>query len=176
MRNAFVALCDLASENRWCWKIHCTTCASSDLRISFQLLLKGHHPDHSSNWNNMINSILKDHSFNLREIVHISNMDRQTMLLNIVSQASIKEIREVALFPDWLGYIGLVMFACEETEFRKQILANSISPQFISELKHTPVASSLRSKLENDSLWWKDLEIIEDGYMQSDLKLNMNTM
>lgn len=44
-RNAFVAVCEYASNMQWCWNAMCTTCGHMDFRRAFSMLAKGMHPD-----------------------------------------------------------------------------------------------------------------------------------
>ena len=39
--NAFEVLCLWASQNRWCWKIPCTTCGNQKFRIGLLLIARG---------------------------------------------------------------------------------------------------------------------------------------
>ena len=49
-RNPFVALCEYASTNNWCWKLFCTTCGHGAFGISISKLVHGKHPDDDSFW------------------------------------------------------------------------------------------------------------------------------
>jgi hypothetical protein len=45
VRNAFAALCALASTERWCWNINCTTCGHGCFRYGFYEISRGRHSD-----------------------------------------------------------------------------------------------------------------------------------
>lgn len=42
--DAFEALCCLASMEKWCWRVGCTTCGSMHFRASLRKLVEGEHP------------------------------------------------------------------------------------------------------------------------------------
>ena len=42
-RNPFIAVSEIASKNRWCWKLTCTTCGATELRSSLQKIAEGFH-------------------------------------------------------------------------------------------------------------------------------------
>ncbi len=139
-RNSFVALCDYASRENWCWNIVCTTCGHSAFRVAFSKIVQGQHPDDDSFWpNGKIASdffkevdIYKDFS---KDYLIRTNIARQIKLASIIAEAKISDIQAVAKFPDWLGYIGLVLYHCPSQDALK-IISDSFLPQFIALVKN----------------------------------------
>ena len=43
--NAFEALCKLASDEKWCWNLYCTTCGHMHFKYAFKELAKGKSPE-----------------------------------------------------------------------------------------------------------------------------------
>jgi len=108
-RNAFEALCFLASRENWCWNLFCTTCGHMYFRYAFIELLQGHHPD-DGNW-----ATRKGNHRNLERRVGSMHSMRDWDLMDMVALqkvcegADIRKISEQCRFPDWLGYLGLVL-------------------------------------------------------------------
>jgi len=134
-RNSFVALCDYASQNNWCWKIICTTCGHSAFKVSFAKIAKGQNPDQESFWlhGKRNHEPLKEME-QYRDFIGGAKIDAQIKFASIVAEAKLSELQSVAKFPDWLGYIGLVIHHCPDHEARR-ILSKSFLPQFIEMLK-----------------------------------------
>jgi len=168
-RNQFVALCEYSSQNDWCWKLCCTTCGHSAFKISFSKIIHGQHPDDDSFWPHG-----KSNSDPLREVDNYKDFWReasvvnQTKLASIVAEAKLSEIQAVAKFPDWLGYIGLVIYHCPSSESRK-IISDSFLPQFITMLKdYKEIYDYLQQKLaQQELLNINDLSKIESKSVNS---------
>ncbi len=162
-RNSFVALCEIASQNNWCWNINCTTCGHNAFKVSFSKLIQGVHPDHTSFWPNG-----KENNSSLKEMNDYSNFLRNTSeenqikLVSIVVEAKLTDIQVVTKFPDWLGYIGLVMNHCPSKSAYK-ILSESFLPQFIVLIEDDEVICKyLKEKQsKNEILNISDLSKIE---------------
>ncbi len=134
-RNSFVALCEYASQNNWCWKIFCTTCGHSAFKISFAKIIKGQNPDEESFWphGKENHGPLKEME-QQRDFIGAASIDAQIKLASIIAGAKLSEIQSVVKFPDWLGYIGLVIHHCPSHEARK-IISDALLPQFIEMVK-----------------------------------------
>ena len=135
-RNPFVALCDYASRGSWCWNICCTTCGHSALKVSFSKIVRRQHPDDDSffPYGKGNNDLLKEME-NYKDFFEDADIEVQTKLTSIVAEAKLSNIQTVAKFPDWLGYIGLVMHHCSNKEARK-IISDAFLPQFIAMVKN----------------------------------------
>ena len=135
-KNPFVSLCEHASQNNWCWNLFCTTCGHGAFKIAFSKLIHGQHPDDDSFWPNG-----KSNSDPLKEVDNYSDfwssasITNQLKLAKIIAEEKISDIKAVAKFPNWLGYIGLVINHCPSRESRK-IISESFLPQFIKILKN----------------------------------------
>jgi len=160
-RNPFVALCEYASQNNWCWKITCTTCGHSAFKVAFSKLVRGEHPDNNSFWLNgkenhsALKEIGKYDDFRKRNI----DSDIQLRLAKIVAEAKICDIQKISRFPDWLGYIGLVIHYCYDNEASK-ILSDSLILQFMELLKDDKSTTEYLKKKQLISVY--DLEELEE--------------
>lgn len=135
-RNAFVALCDYASKNNWCWKIVCTTCGHDSFRVGFSKIIRGQHPDDDFFWpNGKEDSIFYKEIKDYKEFKFKTFDADQLKLATLVADAKLSDIQAIVKFPNWLGFIGLVIFHCSSTESRK-ILSDSFLPQFIHFVKN----------------------------------------
>jgi len=130
-RNPFVALCEYASNGNWCWKVYCTTCGHTAFKVSFSKLIRGQHPDDETFWpyGKENHSPLKE-AKDYGDFIRNASTDNQILLTKIVAEAKLSDIQKVAKFPDWLGYLGLVINHCPNAESQK-ILSDSLLPQFI---------------------------------------------
>jgi hypothetical protein len=159
-RNPFVALCQKASQDGWCWAINCTSCGHQDFEVGFSKIINGEHPDTQSFFPEA--EIAK----NPGEI----SPDDQLKLVKIVAAAKLTDIQEVSEFPDWLNYIGLVIHHCPSVEARK-ILSDSLLPQFISLVKDdTNLAWYLQGKLNRG----KSFAIKDLGKIQNSLRASLS--
>ena len=98
-RNPFIALSEFASNNKWCWRIPCTTCGAIKFREGFRKIDMGLHPD-TEEWN---------HTIKISNPLDVPLSTQKTMC-KYLSETSIKELDKASLFPDWLGHIGLVIY------------------------------------------------------------------
>ena len=165
-RNAFVALCDYATHSRWCWKIHCTTCGGhAEFRIAFSKIIRDQHPDNKSFWpNDKDRRLFIGDQNKYDDFFGKTSEASQKKLASIVAEAKIIDIKEVAVFPDWLGCIGLVVHHCSNRDARKKI-SDSLIPQFVSVFKDNEVLSKyFEEKYSQKSfLELKDLDKIESS-------------
>lgn len=135
-RNPFIALCDFASRNNWCWKLVCTTCGHSDFRVAFSKIARNQHPDDEAFWpHGKGNQSLFKEADDYKDFFRGASITTQMKLASIVAGAKVTDIQTVAKFPDWLGYIGLVIHHCPNRDSRK-IISNAFLPQFITMVKN----------------------------------------
>ena len=163
-RNPFVALCELASEENWCWNIYCTTCGCMYFRYSLAELVKGKHPDDNKWIIRELNHRILGRS--LGPLPMNLSLESQQVLLQIVSLSDVMEIQRIASFPDWLGYIGFVLRFCSNAEHNNRKLTESFIPQFLELMDPASAESArLREIYSNKSLClnWRDLELVEHG-------------
>lgn len=164
-RNPFVSLCENASLNNWCWKLYCTTCGHGVFKIAFSKLIHGEHPDDDSFWLcDRDNAGLLKENKDYPDFLRSATIAHQIQLANIVSEARLSDIKTIAKFPDWLGYIGLVIHHCSTFEARK-IISDSFIPQFIDLTENGSELNNYLKKMQSDSalLSINDLSRIESG-------------
>ena len=130
--NAFELLCRLASEERWCWKIPCTTCGNHHFRYGLRELGRGHSPA-DPDW------VVRKGRRGLREalgdIRYPRNQEALTSdrypasrsdpeivsVVEVCAGADLETIAANCVFPDWLGYLGVVLdrMRCEDIAYDK---------------------------------------------------------
>ena len=98
MKNSFNELCELASKKKWCWTLYCSTCAHMNFRYAFQEIANS-DPIFDSQWQPSKDTKFP-RSFSKREKLRI---------LETCLEANLEEISLKCSFPDWLGYLGLVI-------------------------------------------------------------------
>ena len=101
----FLALCILASEERWCWKLCCTTCGHHHFRAAFKQLADGITPL-SEDW-----QVSRSGSARLTVPVPRSFDELQVeRIIEVCLRANLTRVAEQCRFPSWLGYLGLVLW------------------------------------------------------------------
>ena len=163
--NAFEALCNRASEERWCWKLYCTTCGTMHLRYSLQEISRGLSPE-NTDW--IINSRETHYKDRLGAFPKTYKPDVKENVLQICLNANVSLIAQSCAFPDWLGYLGFIL----EHMYSRSSTYKAVSDKWASELKNL-VSESSRSYsrmseiIENkeDVLTIHDLELIESDML-----------
>ena len=178
--NQFEKICIIASKNNWCWKLYCTTCGCHDIRGAFYCIGLGLEIPN-----------------NLKRIYEIKNDYRVTQqfsneilnkFLESVINANLFEINKHCKFPDWLGYIGLILHLFGGWDRYNEIardmgriplrdVAKSFCPQFIKMVSKDSNAFTILSDIINSNylreLEVSDLEQIELGIIKNyDFKKN----
>src|SRR4051812_28106316 len=103
MQNSFEQLCILASEENWCWNLYCTTCGHLHFIFSFNELAQGKSPA-DGDW--LIHARVT--KYQLPFTRRFTDMQSQT-IISICKEANLSLIADSCKFPDWLGYLGLVL-------------------------------------------------------------------
>jgi hypothetical protein len=169
-RNAFEVLCQRANEEKWCWKLTCTTCGCMHFRYGLLEVSKGTHPS-SGGW---ITST-ETSSERLRQKLGTASLPlpigSQQEVINIASKAKIQAIAANGKFPDWLGYLGVLLSFCRDVETESSSLTRAWTPQLCDML---PKESTLRQRLQTRAagsglLTLDDLEAIERELERSPL-------
>lgn len=104
--NAFEEVCILASTENWCWKLGCTTCGCLHFRYSFREIARGNSPSDRA-W--QIHARRTSYASTLGDFPRLYTEDEQGQILGICKKASLRRISEECSFPDWLGYLGLIL-------------------------------------------------------------------
>jgi hypothetical protein len=166
-RNSFNALCELASAERWCWRIHCTTCGHMLFRYGLHVLLLDRHPD-SSSWKVSDRNPVLCRGGQPRELGQIPPrwepwpIAEQYNLLEVLAKADIHDIRQNCTYPDWLGYLGLGLKYTEDAERATRAITNMWIPQLIDERDDSRAKQLLASILSSQAvLTWQHLEKLE---------------
>lgn len=161
--NAFEALCLIADRQSWCWRLTCTTCGCMHFRYGLKELSLGRHPT-SPEWitRNRTNSRpLSDQPGPMPAVPFA--IQTQQEIISVASAAKVGEISSRAKFPDWLGFLGVVLEFCRDAEAEARSLTGSWVPQLCELL---PAGSPLKRRLMDQAhsgrvLTLGDLEAIE---------------
>lgn len=157
--NAFEALCKLASDNNWCWNISCSTCGHGSFRYSFLELAKGKNPDDTDwivskerNLRSKLGSLPLHYSSRKKEAIH-----------NICIEADIKSISKECKYPDWLGYLGLVLHHMADDSESFKRLSSNWAFQLQKMVNQETLTSSILQDISEDKslLTVNDLEFCE---------------
>lgn len=152
--NGFEAICKQASDNKWCWTIYCSTCAHLDFKRALWGLVIGETDRHA--W--------------LRDLTPTE----QEIVMQICHDANLAEIARTCKFPDWLGYLGLVMHHFQQPSPAYLRLTQHWAAQLADMM---PADSDISHKLEDITaghgrLEIKDLELCESAlYRQQQSRL-----
>ncbi len=108
-KNAFEALCEQASKEKWCWNYPCSTCANMEFRYGFLELAKGKHPS-DNNWILNRDDIVcgRIYKFPYNYPFEFPPEVRESVL-KICLKSDLSVINELCSFPEWLGYLGLIL-------------------------------------------------------------------
>jgi len=163
--NTFNLLCELASNENWCWKFPCSTCGNIDFKYGFLELSKRKIPS-DKDW-----IVHRDSSYQKKLDHYPRNFteDEKKAVLQICLNANLLIMHEKCHFPFWLGYLGLVLsyFRTDSVIFRKVSVSWSRQLQSIV-IKNSQIYKRLGEILKNDSalLHLGDLEHCEKSIIQ----------
>ncbi len=165
-RNPFIALCDYASQNNWCWRINCTTCGHTAFRVGYSMLVKGYHPDEESLWpsksKNDQDMMKESDIFNdFRIDTRSSIIQSQIKLAEIVSEIKLPDLIAVSKNQDdWMAYLGLVLHHCPTIK-TKTILSESLTKQLVENTDNESIKDYLKNKdHRTDFLTEKDMSAL----------------
>jgi hypothetical protein len=154
--NPFEALCVLASRRNYCWKLYCTTCGAMDIRTGFMLIAKGYHPQPSSfNWDLELYKLKRSMSRDWTE-------EMTTKFISELSNASLEFISDNCTFPDWLGYLGLILHQFHYDFSNRIKISNAWKPQLDAIVKKIQVHQRIDTRIDDIALLtWESLKIYE---------------
>jgi len=162
--NAFEALCVLASREGWCWSISCTTCGGHELfRYAFRQIAQGLKPGQTG-WE--VYSSRTDISRQLMMPEKYYAEERRN-ILGICLKANLSTIREECIFPDWLGYLGLIVYHMRTARSQQSVLYKKVEQSWAGQLAGmVPNSSQIHRRLVSisdgtGSLELEDLESVE---------------
>lgn len=163
--NAFESLSRLAASERWCWNVGCTTCGHMHFRWAFKSIAKGFHPErpdwpiHSGSEASARFAELNEYStpayeWPLSEQRSIQRAARGCILANLADELP---------FPDWLGYVGLLLHYTADAERLNRVITRDYAPQLVELVASGSLGERmLRLKLDKrEALRWQDLGAVE---------------
>ena len=161
--NPYEQLCKLASRENWCWKLNCTTCGHVHFRYSFAELAAGKIPA-DKEW--LIHRRRTNYMEELGRWPGEYSDEQKVSVLEICAKADISLIADRCKFPNWLGYLGLVLehMNCDHTAYQ------TVSTQWAKQLRDlSPAHSQIYYHLDNivtsehATLTIKDLQQFESS-------------
>ncbi|APD85603.1 hypothetical protein BM527_05595 [Alteromonas sp. Mex14] len=152
--NAFEAMSVLASQEKWCWNLNCTTCGQLHFRFGLVELTQEKHPfDH--NW--VVKRAQTNYSVKIGQFPYTFTSEQQRKIVDICITADLVKISKNCVFPDWLGYLGLVLtFTKSDPLLYKKLC--------------TVWSSQLARMVRTDSLIYKKLNDAALGVSVLDIK------
>ncbi len=160
--NQYEELCKLASNESWCWKLFCTTCGHIHFRYAFSELAAGRSPD-EPNW--IIHNGNTKFSNSLGPLPRFYTEEQKHEVSAICAKANLSSIANVCKFPDWLGYLGLILkhMYTDKEPYRE------LSESWVSQLSDmVPPGSAAHNRLSEITkhkklLRIQDLELCESS-------------
>lgn len=159
--NQFETLCKLASRENWCWNLFCTTCGHMLFRYAFSELAAGKSPD-GREW--LVHQKNAHFMHYLGPSPRSYSEEQKEKFLHICREANISWIARNCKFPDWLGYLGLVL---EHMRTRSESY-KAVSSNWASQLKDMVLPESYAHdrlyeviEQKDELLNIRDLEICE---------------
>ena len=146
----------------------CTTCGHMLFRYGLREIAPGADPN-SSSWLVTESRPALRGGLPLPELGPIPGfgpwpIDEQRRLTAVAQGADLKIVAASAPFPDWLGYLGLVLHYTEQAELEDLGLTRSWAPQLAQMVRHGSEAHGLLKVLSSDNglpLTWRLLEKVE---------------
>lgn len=163
--NAFEQVCQLASSERWCWKIPCTTCGNHNFRFSFREISRGKQPK-DSDW--VIHNNVRDLPRKLGPLGYPRDTPfrDKVAVLRICAEADLRSVGNNCAFPDWLGYLGLILhfMRCDDDAYVDVSLSWSRQLRDMVD-RDSPIWAKLdaSSSLPDRLLRFEDLECVESA-------------
>jgi len=143
--NAFNELCKLASKEKWCWKVPCSTCANYDFRYAFLQLAEEKIPNEAT-WLST-REIEQNKIYNFP---HEYSKEVKQSVLKICLESNLSFISDNCLFPDWLGYLGVVMSHMKPRYNENKDSYNKLTRHWAIQLHDMiPQSSAIYKRLES---------------------------
>lgn len=164
--NQFEALCKLASEESWCWNLFCTTCGHMHFRYAFSELAAGKTPE-NKDW--LIHGSNTRYSTVLGPLPRNYTDSEKERVIGICLKANIISIASSCKFPDWLGYLGLVLEHMRSGSKAYTLLSSNWASQLMTMVpQNTQIHARLKEIANGDGLLSiTDLENCELNIMQA---------
>lgn len=167
-KNAFIALCVLALKENWCWRMFCSSYGHDYFQYGLLELMADKHPED-------IDWIVKEEKRDIMEIKLVLPkeypVEKQAKLLKLVSEINLVDFISATRFPQWIGFLELVLYYCSKAEKKNRFLSKAFIPQFndifyrieermnISERSFKVLKRNFSKP--NYLLQWEDMETIE---------------
>jgi hypothetical protein len=165
IERTFESLCILASQEKWCWRMPCTTCGNVDFRFALRELTEGRL---SEEWWSLATHRTRLHQrLKALEPLRRWPIAVQHALVAKIANTDIAAIARRSRFPDWRG-LGLALLLTENAESRDRLLTPSWSRQLLQLLPaRVRERSGLSSTLVDMKtiLTWRHLEGVEHAIL-----------
>lgn len=150
---SFEDVCERAAREHWCWNLYCTTCGHGDFTRALEKLAREHGPAGQRGEGGRRSPLADD-------LVS----PRERSLQAACRDADLARIANACPFPDWLGYLGLVLAHTPWAERLEGTLTAAWTPQLMAMV---PPGSEAHERLRaitterRERLTLADLELVE---------------
>lgn len=164
VENLFEKLCLYVSDNPWCWNLSCTTCGRQSFTRAFKLMAYGVDPV-SEEGLRAIHSSTVSYGGALRPAParSFSELEKVAVISHCV-ESEISRIAERCKFPDWLGYMGLILYYMRSESDIYHALSQRWAKLLTPLVESDSRAHELLIKVSKERgrlLEWTDLELCE---------------
>lgn len=159
--NPFVALCQLANREKWCWNLMCTTCGHMHFHCGFYELSIGRKPG-EPDWVTTARIRISEELF--RKVAATGPAINLAELYKILAAASAAEVVNSCSFPECLGYLGLALAYTKEQEHAERQLSRHWGQELLDlVMPGSPAMYRLQEIVDGGGLplGWRDLEPVE---------------
>lgn len=156
--NVFEDLCRQASREGWCWNLACTTCGHAKFGDAFEAIMAGSRPGGDA----------RRYAQPAPEPADELPFTGEKRLQAACKDADLAAIAATCRFPDWLGYLGLVLAHTPWTEKSSGTLTKAWAPQLLAMVSESSLAHRRLGEIiadDGERLSLSDLELVEEALM-----------
>lgn len=162
--NLFEKLCMYVSDNSWCWNLSCSTCGHKSFKRAFKLMAQGTDPSSEKGLRAIhAPTISVGGVLHPKPIYTFCESDK----IAVIAQCMDSDISKIAgrcRFPDWLGYMGLILHDMRSESDEYHALSKEWAKQLAGLVERDSRAHEFLltvSMVDGQLLEWTDLELCE---------------
>ena len=132
--NQFEAVCELASDEWWCWDLNCTTCGNMHFTYAFKEMSLGKSPE-DDDWLTRADvdhkKLFAKYGRPIGPPFHKVPLPKfiKEKLIKICSEARISNLAKNCSFPDYMAYMGWALFGLKINSENYENLSNNWAEQ-----------------------------------------------
>jgi hypothetical protein len=160
-----------ASRREVCWRIHCTTCGAGELRsgvfllarrVPLRLVALPVHTNPELFTMNAVSDELPTVAWHRlaspRGKLRAAEADHLT---KVCVEARLRDLARAAAFPDWLGYLGIILDELQGYDEQRLRIGIEWARQFTT-MGGDPAAWE---RFKHEPISWRDLELAEAEWL-----------